>query len=66
MDISSTMADYLMVAAVLDHQASFAGEVWESLPSSWKSIPPIYCTFLPSSLLIRLLCHDAILKENDR
>lgn len=37
------MAEYLMVSAVLDHQSSFAGTIWESLPTSWKDTPSIYC-----------------------
>lgn len=55
-----TMAEYLMTAAVMDHQSSYAGEIWESLPSSWKTVPSIYC-IISSISLCRFLRDDVVL-----
>lgn len=55
-----TMAEYLMTSAVMDHQSSYAGEIWESLPSSWKTVPSIYCIIIGISLR-RFICNDVVL-----
>lgn len=43
MDLSLSMADNLMTAAVMEENPQFAQSMWQSIPEAWKGIPRLYC-----------------------